>query len=220
MVAAEASPEGGPTTVPLIADTLYVYSVSGFRPVCEYVAAAVPVSAAAVLNSPPSPSLNSTLYPVTAGLPCDAGLSQANSICPEDLGVAFTLAGLPGGLCATTTCLPPEPSLPDSLVSVTLTSSDPYSAAPTLALTTNRYFLSVSRSLIVCDVSLPPASPIGSPLTPLLNMGSISYPLIGWPYVWDGGSQSRRTLVADSSAIVTCVGLVVCAGFARPLSPE
>ena len=217
-VTADASSDGGPTRAPLTAFTLYVYLVSGSRPVCVYDLAALSVSAAAVSNRPESPALNSILYPVTDGPPPGLGLPHVRSIRSCDAASAATLPGLPGGLCATATAA--VPPLPDSLVSVIFTGFDS-DVSPTLslALTANWCSRPVSRSLIVYDVSLPPALPCVS-VTPLLKTFSTSYCVIEKPNVADGGSQSRRALVGDSGVMVTCVGWLVCSGFAEALAAD
>ena len=148
-VVAAASSEGGPTSGPLIALTLYVYFVSGSRPVWEYALAALPVSATAVSNRPASPALNSILYPVTADPPLEPGSLHVRSIRSCDAAVALALPGLPGGLCAAAAPAAGAP-LPDSAVSVIETVSDT-SDAPALnfALTANWCSRPVCRSLMV-----------------------------------------------------------------------
>ena len=154
---AGASSDGGPTSAPLIAFTLYVYSVSGSRPVCEYDLAGLPVSDSAASNRPASPVLNSILYPVTADPPLEPGSLHVSSIRSCDAAEALTLPGLPGGFWATTVFSPAAVPLPDSEVSVIATVSDS-GVSPTLsfALTANLCSLPVPKPVAVYVVCLPP----------------------------------------------------------------
>ena len=110
--------------------------------------------------------------------------------------------------------------MPDSSVNVIVTVSDSGDwVAPSFALTANLYSRSVSRSLIVYDVSLPLTLSCLSN-APVLKIFSISNCVIVCLNVWDGGSHSRRAVVGDSAVIVTWVGLSVCSGFTKSLAPD
>ena len=219
-VVAGASSDGGPTSGPLIALTLYVYLVSGSRPVCEYDLAELPVSILAVSKLPASPFLNSILYPVTDDPPLEPGSLHVRSIRSCDAADALTLPGLPGGFFATVVFSPAADPLPDSSVSVIVTVSD-LGVSPKLsfAFTAKLCSRSVSSPVMVYDVCLPPVLSCLAG-TPLLKIFNISNCVMVWPCVPDGGSQSRRALVGDSAVMLTWVGAFVSAGFSKPVAPD